>query len=153
MFCCDGSSFLRDVGIIFEMATHPCVQCYDIHTQLDRSHGFMFVLKQIYIMQRSKNFCTFHLVHSSAISQSLAPQKFHDVGIDPKALPILAYLLESIQLYVFWGGSGGGNKTSRHVTFENKIRKQMSKVEAFVCFGALAKKFIMGFNFLQPQLS
>jgi hypothetical protein len=104
-------------------------------------------------MQRSKTFCTFHLVHFGAISQSHAPQKFHDVGTNPKAPPILAYWLESTVLYVFWGASGGGNKTSRHVTFEKKIQKQMSKVEAFVCFGALAKKFIMGFSFFQQQLS
>jgi hypothetical protein len=53
----------------------------------------------------------------------------------------------------FGGTNGGRNKTSRHVTFEKKIQKQMSKVEAFVYFGALVKKFIMGFSFLQRQLS
>jgi hypothetical protein len=34
----------------------------------------------------------------------------------------------------------------------SRKKYETSKVEAFVCFGALAKKFIMGFNFLQ-QLS
>jgi len=74
------------------------------------------------MMQRSKTFHAFHLVHSSVLSQSHAPQKFHDVGTDPKAPPILAYLLENTVLYVLGGQGGrGDNKTSRHVTFEKII--------------------------------
>ncbi len=41
-----------------------------------------------------------------------------------------------------------GNKTFKHATYEKKIREQMPKAEAFVCFGALADKFNMGFSFL-----
>jgi hypothetical protein len=39
MFCCASSSFVIDARIIFEMATqmNPCVQCWNIHTQLDHS--------------------------------------------------------------------------------------------------------------------
>jgi hypothetical protein len=96
-------------------------------------------------MQRSKTFCTFHLAHSSVISQSHALQKFHDVGTDPKALPILAYLLENIVLYVF-GGGGPMGVTKLLGMLHSKKKNEMSKVEAFVCFGALAKKFIMGFK-------
>jgi hypothetical protein len=58
------------------------------------------------MMQRSKTFRAFHLVHSSVLSQSHAPQKFHDVGTDPKAPPILAYLLENNVLYVLGGAVG-----------------------------------------------
>ncbi len=89
MSCCNGNSFVIDVGIIFEMATqmNPCVQCYNIHTQLDQSHNSKFVLKQIYIMQRFKTFCTFHFIHSHAVSQLHAPQKFHNGGQVQKFLP------------------------------------------------------------------
>jgi hypothetical protein len=46
------------------------------------------------------------------------------------------------------GMAHNGNKTFKHATYEKKIREQMPKAEAFVCFGALADKFNMGFSFL-----
>ncbi len=105
MSCCDGSSFVIDVGIIFEMATqtNPCVQCYNIHTQLNQSHSSKFFLKQIYIMQRSKTFHTFHLVHSSAVSQSHAPQKFHDGGQIQNFLPFQPTCWKTL-CYMCFGG-------------------------------------------------
>jgi DNA mismatch repair protein MutH len=79
-------------------------------------------------MQRSKTFHTFHLVHFGAISQSHAPQKFHDFGTNPKALPISAFLLESTMLYVFGGGATVGvtrllGMLHSRKKYENKCQK------------------------------
>jgi hypothetical protein len=80
-------------------------------------------------MQRSKTFCTFHLVHFGVISQSHAPQKFHDVGKDPTAPPILAYLLEKTMLYVFWGLAMGVTRLLGMLHSKRKYKRKCQKLK------------------------
>jgi len=72
-------------------------------------------------MQRSKTFRTFHFIHSSAVSQLHAPQKFDDGGQIQKFFPSWPTCWKPLCYMCLGGGGRRGNKTSKHVTFENKI--------------------------------
>ncbi len=131
MSCCDGSSFVIDARVIFEMATqtNPCVQCCNIHTQLDQSHSSKFVLKQIYIMQRSKMFCTFHFVHFGVISQLHAPQKFHDGGQIQKFLPSQPTCWKALCYMCLGGAATGATRLLGMLHLRRKYKSKRQKLK------------------------
>ncbi len=131
MFCCDGSSFVIDVGIIFEMAiqTNSCVQCYDIHTQLNQSHHSKFVLKQIYIMQRSKTFHTFHLVHLVQFHNHMHLKSFMILGQIQKLLPSWPSCWKTLCYMCFGGVAVGVTRLLGMLHSRKKYEKKCQKLK------------------------